>query len=150
MDSKAAITIPRQVPSSFAFHYPKPPLRRPRLDDEQRRFRVQPGDDDLGKVGKNQIPSGPFADRSGDNRPPGDLRLAGPLGFLTLHGVERRTMQGEPWIPPQIRALARPRHRPKLELTISELAPDPGDPWRAVSPRRRARLAPARVEKPPH
>jgi hypothetical protein len=44
-----------QVPSSFAFHYAKAPLRRPRLDDQQRRLRVQPGGDDLGNVGKKQI-----------------------------------------------------------------------------------------------
>ena len=43
------------MPSSFAFHHAKPPLRRPRLDDQQRRLRVQPGGDDLGNVGKKQI-----------------------------------------------------------------------------------------------
>ena len=77
---------PAQTPSSFAFHHAKPPLRRPRLDDQQRRLRVQPGGDDLGNVGKKQITGMLFADRSGENRPPGDLRLARPLGLLTPSG----------------------------------------------------------------
>src|SRR5262249_23525330 len=46
--------------------------------------------------------------------PPGDLRLARPLGFLTLLRVERRAMQGEPRIPPQVRALVRPGIDPNL------------------------------------
>lgn len=47
----------------------------------------------------------PVAGRPGQNRPPGDLRLARPPGLLTLR-VKRRAMQGEPRIPPQIRAMS--------------------------------------------
>jgi hypothetical protein len=42
--------------------------------------------------------------------------------------VKRRAMQGKPRIPPQIRALARRRHRPEPELPVSELALDARDP----------------------
>src|SRR5580693_6540000 len=115
-------------PSSFALRHPEPPLRRPRLDDQQRRLRVQADGDDLGDIGHKQISSRPFADRSGKNRPPGDLRLARPLGLMAILWVKRRTMQGEPRIAPQIRPLARPRHRAEPELTVSELALDARDP----------------------
>src|SRR5215469_14763019 len=135
---------------SFAFHYAKPALRRPRLDDQQGRLRVQMGDDDLGDVGKKQASGRLLVGRSGGNRPSGDLRLARPLGLLALLRVKRRTMQGEPRIPLQIRTLARPRHRPEPELTVSELALDARDPRRAVGPQRRDRLMPARVEQAPH
>src|SRR5580693_1606131 len=118
----------RTRPSSFAFHRAKPPLRRPRLDDQQRRLRVEPDNDDLGNIGHKQISSMPFADRSGENCPPGDLRLTRPLGLFAILWVKRRTMQGEPRIAPQIRPLARPRHRPELELTVGELALDARDP----------------------
>src|SRR5215831_3035817 len=147
---QAGGTIGAAALSSFAFHHAKPSLRRPRLDDQQRRLRVQPGGDDLGDVGKKQVSAGPFVDRSGENRPPGDLSLARPLGLLTLLRVKRRAMQGEPRIPPQVRTLARPRHRPEPELTVSELALDARDPRRAVGPQRRDRLVPACVEEPPH
>ena len=53
--------IPAPVPSSLPFGHAKPSLRRPRLDDQQRRLRVQPGEDDLGNVGQEQIPVGLFA-----------------------------------------------------------------------------------------
>ena len=136
--------------SSLAFHHAKPPLRRPRLDNQQRRLRVQAGDDDLGNVGKKQVSSRPFTDGSGQNRPPGDLRLTWPPGLLALLRVRPRTMQGEPRIPSQIRTLARARHRPEPELTVGELALDARDPRRAVGPQRRDRLVPARVEEPPY
>src|SRR5277367_3313171 len=118
---RAGLRWPRPL-RLFAFHHAKPPLRRPRLDDQQRRLRVQAGGDDLGNIGDKQISDAPFADRSGENGPPGDLRLARPLGLLAILWVKRRTVQGEPRIAPQIRPLARPRHRPEPELTVSELA----------------------------
>src|SRR5215469_2820445 len=135
---------------SFAFHDGKPALRRPRLDDQQRRLRVQPGDDHLRDVGTKQVAGRLAADRSGGNHHAGDLRLALPLGLPTLSWVRRRTMNGEPRIPAQIRTLACPRHRPELQLSISELTLDARDPWRAVGPQRRDRLVPARVEEPSH
>src|SRR5882672_5568347 len=119
---------------SFAFGHAKPALRRPRLDDQQGRLRVQSGEDDLGNVGVKQISVRPVADRPGRNRPPSDFRLARPLSLLTVLRMKCGTMQGEPWIPPQIRPFACSRHRPEPELTIGELALNARDPWRAVGP----------------
>jgi len=53
----------------FAVYHAKPSLRRPRLDDQQRRLQVQPGDDDLGDVGKKQVFGRPVADPARTARP---------------------------------------------------------------------------------
>ena len=136
------------VASSFAFGHAKPTLRRPRLDDQQRRLRVQPGEDDLGNVGMKQTPSG-LRRRSARPEPPARRPLPRPATRPPYRPrVKRRTMQGEPQIPPQIRTLARPRHRPEPELAVGELALDARDPWGAVGPQRRDRLVPARLEEP--
>src|ERR1700753_104868 len=70
--------------SSFAFCCAKSALRRPRLDDQQRRLLVRRGDDDLGDVGAELIAVSLAARGPGGNRPPGDLGLARPLGLFTL------------------------------------------------------------------
>src|SRR2546430_625358 len=78
-----------------------PLWRRPRRDAQQRRLGVRRGEAARGNAGKKQASSRPFADRPGGTRPPGDLRLTRPLGLFPLLRVKRRTVQGEPRIPPQ-------------------------------------------------
>src|SRR5260370_25592814 len=113
--------LPRAVagsrPRLLAFHDTNPLLRRPPLDEQQRRLRVQPRGGHLGNVGKEQVPGRAFLDRPGENRPPGDLRLARPLGLLALLRVNHRAVPGEPRAPPQSPSPARPRHRPHLHRT---------------------------------
>src|SRR5581483_11915836 len=86
----------------------------PGLDDQQCRFGVQPGDDDLEDVGKEQVTVRSLADWSGGNHPSGDLRTTGPLAFLALLRMKGRAAHGETRIPFQLRPLARPWHRTKL------------------------------------
>jgi len=126
VDAPRALLAEAQAPSSLTFDHAKSSVRRPRLDHQQCRLWVQPGDDDLGNVGQEQTPifGTPVAERSGQDRSPGDLRLARPLSLLALPRVRHRTVQGESRIPPQIRPLARTRHRPEPKLAISELALD--------------------------
>ena len=84
--SKPEAGSPRRCPPHSRSTTRSPPLRSPRLDDQQRCLRLQPSGDDLGNVGKEQISSRPSADRSGENRLVGDLRLARPLGLLSSCG----------------------------------------------------------------
>ena len=91
---------------------------RPPLDDEHRGLHVEVGVHDLGDVGAEAVALRSFADRSGSDRASGDLRLARPLRFGALDGVDRGAVQGEPRIATKIRTLTRVRHRAKDQLAI--------------------------------
>src|SRR5215217_754099 len=85
---------------------PAQPVRgRPPLDDEHRGLLVEVGVYDLGDVGVEAVAVRSLGGRSGSDRPTGDLCLARPLRLGALDRVDRGAVQGEPWIPTQIRAL---------------------------------------------
>ena len=88
--------------------------------------------------------------RAGRDRPPGDLGLARPLALLALLGMERGTVEGEAWIALEVRPLAGVGHRTEAQLTIHELALDPGDARRAVGPQGGDRLVAPGVEQSLH
>src|SRR5207244_1187625 len=68
---------------------PSKPLRgRPPLDDEHRGLLVEVGVHDLGDVGVEAVAVRSFGDRSGSDRPAGDLRLARPLRLGALDRVD--------------------------------------------------------------
>jgi hypothetical protein len=91
-----------------------------------------------------------LCDRSGSDRPAGDLRLPRPLRLGTLDRVDRGGVQGEPRIPAQIRALARIQHRAENQLAVLEDRLDPGDPRRPVGSQGGDCLMPVSVELGPH
>jgi hypothetical protein len=82
----------------------------------------------VGDVGAEAV--APGAVRSGGDRPSGDLRLPRPVRLGALDRVNRGAVQGEPWIPAQIRALARAGHGAEHRLAALEGRLDPGDPRR--------------------
>src|SRR5262245_40672221 len=88
--------------------------------------------------------------RSDGGRPAGDLRLARPVRLGALDRVDRGAVQGEPWIPTEIGALARVRHRAEDQVAVLEGRLDAGDPRRPVRSYGRDRLVPVSVEQPPH
>src|SRR5215467_14294045 len=89
-------------------------------------------------------------DRSGSDRPAGDFRLAWPLRLGAFDWVDSRAVQGEPRIPPQIRALACMWHGAKDELAVLEGSLYPGDTRRAVSPHGGYGLVSVGVEQRKH
>ena len=134
----------------LALHLAQPVRGGPPLNDEHRGLLVEVGVDDLGDVGVEAVAAGSRGAWPGMDRPPGDLRLTGPLRFGAGDRVDRGAVQGEPRIPAQIRSLSRARHRAEGELAVLERRLDPGDPRRPVGPHGRDRLVPVQVEESPH
>lgn len=126
---------------------PSQPVRgSPPLDDEHHTRLIEAGVHHLGDLGAEAVADWSLGDRSGGDRPAGDLRLAWPLSLGALDRVDRGTVQREPRIAAEIRALARVRHGAEYQLAVLEDCLDAGDSRRSVGPQGGKRLVSMSVE----
>src|SRR3546814_14766313 len=77
--------------SLAALDPPQPVRGRPPLDHEHRGLRVEVGVHDLGDVGAEAVTLGSAGGRAGQDRPPGDLRLARPGRLRAVDRVDRKS-----------------------------------------------------------
>jgi DNA-binding MarR family transcriptional regulator len=135
---------------SLALDTSQPVRGGPPLDDEHRGLLVEAGVDDFGYVGAELLAVWSLGDGPDSDRPAGDLRLAWPLRFVAIDWVDRGAVQGESWIPAEVRALARARHRSEDQFAVLEGRLDPGDPRCPTGSHGGDRLVPVGVEQRPH